>query len=808
MDQKYDPARVERKWRARWEESSLYDFDLDRASDPYYNLMMFPYPSAEGLHVGNVYAFTGADIHGRFQAMRGHDVFEPMGFDAFGIHSENFAIKRGIHPKTLIAQNVAHFREQLHRLGGRFAWRHAVETTDPEYYRWTQWIFLQLYKGGLAHKQKAPVNWCPSCKTVLANEQVISGRCERCDSEVTQRELEQWFFNITRYADRLLDNLDGLDWSEVIKTAQRNWIGRSDGAELHFPLQEHPKESISVFTTRPDTVFGATFLVLAPEHPLVTELTAEDRRAEVEAYVRAALERKSEERTAAGDKSGVFTGGYATNPFSGERVPVWVAEYVLWGYGTGAIMAVPGHDERDFAFATRHGLPIVRVVAPAGLEGEDLPELEVAFTEYGTAVHSQEFTGMPSEKAKQAVIARAEEIGAGHRRTTYHLRDWLISRQRYWGPPIPIVYCPNCGTEPVPEEDLPVLLPEVVDFVPKGTGESPLASIASFVETTCPRCGGPARRETDVSDNFLDSAWYFLRYPSSDDNLHAFSPARTQKWLPVEMYIGGKEHAVLHLLYTRFICMALHDLGFLSFEEPFEHFRAHGVITRNGAKMSKSRGNVVNPDEFFDRYGADTLRAYLMFTGPYEEGGDFSDHGIEGVHRFLHRLYHLVRENAPGAEATARDEVVRRRHRLIRRVTEDIESLKYNTALAALMEQLNFLQREQQVAREDLKTMTLLLAPLAPHIAEELWEGLGEAGSVHAAVWPQYDPDLCQEETATIVVQVDGKLRDRVKVPSGSAEEVVRRAALESEAVARHVGTGETARYVFVPDRLLNIVTR
>ena len=808
MDHKYDATKVERKWQDRWQESGLYEFDLDTASDPYYNLMMFPYPSAEGLHVGNVYAFTGADIHGRFMAMRGRDVFEPMGFDAFGIHSENFAIKRGIHPKTLIAQNVAHFRVQLRRLGGRFAWSHAVETTAPDYYRWTQWIFLQLYKGGLAHRQKAPVNWCPSCKTVLANEQVIAGRCERCDTEVTQRELEQWFFDITRYADRLLDNLDHLDWSDVIKTAQRNWIGRSEGAELRFPLVEHPTEAISVFTTRPDTVYGATFLVLAPEHPLVAKLSTPDRAAAVQAYVRAAIDRKAEERTAAGDKSGVFTGGFARNPVNGEPVPVWVAEYVLGGYGTGAIMAVPGHDERDFAFATRHHLPITRVVAPADYTGGDLPDLTEAYPEYGISVHSAEFSGLPSEQAKQAVIARAEAMGFGTRRTTYHLRNWLISRQRYWGPPIPMVYCEHCGIQPVPEDQLPVLLPDVADFVPKGTGESPLAAIEQFVHTTCPQCGGPARRETDVSDNFLDSAWYFLRYPSSGDEAHAFDPARTQKWLPVDMYIGGKEHAVLHLLYTRFLCMALHDLGFLPFEEPFSHFRAHGVITRNGAKMSKSRGNVVNPDEFFDRYGADTLRAYLMFTGPYEEGGDFSDHGIEGVHRFLHRLFHLVRENAASAAKDASDAAVRRRHRLIRRVTEDIVALKYNTALAALMEQLNFLQREQSVAREDLRTMTLLLAPFAPHVAEELWEGLGEKGSVHAANWPAYDPELCQEATSTIVVQVDGKLRDRVQVPSGAPEDVVRELALASEAVSRHVAAPDAARYVFVPDRLLNIVTR
>ncbi len=805
MNTTYDPTAIERKWQQRWQETGIYEVDLAHAKQPYYNLMMFPYPSAEGLHVGNVYAFTGADIHGRYQAMRGKDVFEPMGFDAFGIHSENFAIKRGIHPKTLIAGNVRHFREQLTRLGGRFAWSHAVETTDPDYYRWTQWIFLQFFKAGLAQRRKAPVNWCPSCKTVLANEQVISGRCERCDSEVGQRELEQWFFDITRYADRLLDNLDHLDWSDVIKTAQRNWIGRSDGAELRFALVKDQAKAISVFTTRPDTAFGATFLVLAPEHPLVGDLKTPETEAEVEAYVRQAAERSQEDRVGGQDKTGVFTGGYAVNPFNGKQIPIYIADYVLYGYGTGAIMAVPGHDARDFDFATKYGLPIVRVVA--GPDG-DRSTLTAAYEDTGTAIASGPFDGLPTAEAKEAAIRLAEERGIGQRHRTYHLRNWLISRQRYWGPPIPVVYCDRCGTVGVPEEELPVLLPDVQDFVPKGTGESPLAAIPSFVETTCPSCHGPARRETDVSDNFLDSAWYFLRYPSSHDEEHAFDPDLTRKWLPVDSYIGGKEHAVLHLLYTRFVCMALHDLGYLDFEEPFERFRAHGVIVRGGTKMSKSRGNVVNPDEFFDRYGADTLRSYLMFMGPYEEGGDFSDQGIEGIYRFLNRVYHLVRKNAGQSASAASPDVVRLRHQTIRRVTEDVEGLKYNTALAALMEYLNGLQRASSVAREDLQTLVLLLAPFAPHLTEELWQALGQSYSVHQAAWPTYDADVLVAKTVTLVVQVDGKLRERLQLPAGLDEAAVREAALHSDAVRRFLPDGASLRFVHVPDRLLSIVTR
>jgi len=819
LDQvRYDPQAVERKWAQRWQEAGIGEVDLDRAMKPFFNLMMFPYPSAEGLHVGNVYAFTGADVFGRFTAMQGYDVFEPIGFDAFGIHSENFALKRNTHPKRLIAQNVANFTRQLHRMEGRFAWSHAVDTTQPSYYRWTQWLFVQMFKHGLAEKKLAPVNWCPSCLTVLANEQVIQGACERCGTPVVTRHLEQWFLKITRYADRLLDNLEWLDWSEVVKTAQRNWIGRSRGLEMAFPIigTEH---RIAFFTTRPDTIYGATFMVLAPEHPLARTIATPERRAAVEAYIEAALARRETDRLEAGrDKTGVDTGAKARNLATGEAIAVYVADYVLGGYGTGAIMAVPAHDARDRAFAEAFGLPIRTVVVPA--DGEQAaaqaeaavaldPEASAAYEKPGVLVDSGPFTGLDSETAKARVIAWAEENGYGHARTTYRLRDWLISRQRYWGPPIPIVYCDTCGTVPVPEEDLPVLLPDVENFRPEAGGSSPLAAIPAFVQTTCPTCGGPARRDTDVSDNFLDSAWYFLRYPSSEFDDRPFDPERTRRWLPVDMYIGGREHAVLHLMYTRFVCMALHDMGYLSFEEPFRVFRAHGTVVHNGAKMSKSRGNVVNPDELFDRYGADTVRTYLMFMGPFQEGGDYSDAGIQGVFRFLNRVWDLALEVAavgrtgPGPEA-----VERARHRTIRKVTEDLKELHLNTAVAALMEYLNTLSATRaQATRSQVETLLLLLAPFAPAVTDELWERLGHTRSIHLETWPVADAAYLVEQEVEIPVQVNGRLRDRITVPVDLNEADVVARALARDAVRRVIAGPEAIRrVVYVPGRMLNLV--
>jgi leucyl-tRNA synthetase len=804
----YHVRAIEMKWRERWEASGLYHVGLRAAKRPYYNLMMFPYPSAEGLHIGNMYAYIGSDIQGRWRAAQGFDVFEPMGFDAFGIHSENFAIKQGVHPRALTERNVRRFREeQLKRIGARFDWSAEVNTTDPRYYHWTQWIFTQLCKHGLAERRKAAVNWCPKDKTVLADEQVINGRCERCDSLIERRELEQWFLKITAFAEKLLRNLEALDWSERVKTAQRAWIGKSEGVEFAFQLADATDREIRVYTTRPDTIHGVTFVVVAPEHPAALELATEERREQVATYRAGAQSRRAALDEEEGyDVTGAFTGAYAIHPLTGERLPVWIADYVLAEYGTGAIMATPAHDARDLAFARVMGLPVRVVVRPEGeqtrWDGAD------AYTGRGVVVASGEITGMTSDEAAQAVATRLEEMGVGKRRVNYHLRDWLISRQRYWGPPIPIIHCPTHGAVPVPDDQLPVLLPELEDYVPTATGDSPLARIPEFVETTCPICGGPARRDTDVMDNFLDSAWYYLRYPSSHDDQRAWDPEMTRKWLPVDMYVGGAEHSVLHLMYARFITMAMHDLGHLDFEEPFTRFRANGMITRDGAKMSKSRGNLINPDEYLDTYGADIFRVYLLFMGPYEAGGDFSDRGIGGVVRFMDRVWRLITSRAETLPAeTPSADTRRAQHSAIRRVTEDIAALKYNTAIAALMEYTRTLESAETTTRVEAQTLLQLLSPFAPFVTEELWERIGD-GSIHTQPWPEFDPQALEQATVEILVQVDGKLRDHIGIPAGSDEEVARETALASEKVQRAMA-GATARSVrYVPRRLINIVTK
>jgi len=803
----YDPQSVERKWQQRWEERGTNHVNLAGAAHPFFNLMMFPYPSAEGLHVGNVFAFVGADIQGRFHRLRGLDVFEPLGFDAFGIHSENFALKVGTHPAELIPRNIARFRSQLQRIGLMADWRYEVQTTDPRYYKWTQWIFLQLFRAGLAVKRRAAVNWCPACKTVLANEQVIGGFCERHpDVRVEQRMLDQWFFTITGYAQRLLDHLKTADWSHSTRTIQSNWIGRSEGAELVFETPGGKR--ITVFTTRPDTVFGATYLVLAPEHPFVADLTTAEQRAAVAAYRRkvAAMDLVSRK---VGDKSksGVFTGSYARNPATGQAVPIWIADYVLMEYGTGAIMAVPGHDERDFEFARQLSLPIVRVVAGPGQDAAtplaaaepDVPE--------GRLVNSPGYDGLPWEEAKRRITAALTARGLGQAVVNYRLHDWCISRQRYWGPPIPIIYCDSCGTVGVPEKDLPVVLPALEDFRPDDSGVSPLARAESWYRVPCPKCGKTARRETDVSDTFLDSAWYFLRYPSADRDDVPFDPALTRKWLPVASYIGGNEHAVLHLMYSRFITMALKDLGHVPFEEPFSRFRAHGTIVKDGAKMSKSRGNVVNPDAYVERWGADTFRMYLMFLGPYQEGGDFRDAGISGIRRFLDKVWLLVGAGAQGQGGTgkAAPELVRMMHRTIQRVTEDTASLSYNTAIAAMMEYVNAL-REGAPTRALLEPLPVLLAPYAPHFAEECWERLRHGGSVMEARWPSFDPALALAEEVEVVVQVNGKVRGRLHLPRGTDRAAAMKAALADQTVRKFTDGKEPKKVVFVPDRLVNIV--
>ncbi len=821
----YDPTSLEVKWQERWRVRGTNATDLAAGANPFYQLMMFPYPSAEGLHVGNLFAFTGSDIFARFQRLQGHTVFQPLGYDAFGIHSENYALKVGVHPMRLIPRNIANFRRQLERAGLLVDWRHSLSTTDPEYYKWTQWVFLQLFKRGLAYKKKAAVNWCPTDKTVLANEQVIAGACERCGTPVEQRFLEQWFFEITLYAGRLLANLDWLDWSETTKAAQRNWIGKSDGARIVFRVIDRMRDAgsaavsisgdfgeanddVEVFTTRCDTIFGATYLVLAPEHPAVAEISTDEYRSEVEEYIERSSHQDVVARKTNREKTGVFTGAYARNPATHRPIPIWVADYVLMEYGTGAIMAVPGHDERDFEFAQRYSLPIVRVVAEDAANAAT--PLTKAYTEERDSrlVNSAEFDGASVERGKKKILDWLVKQGFARAVVNYRLHDWCISRQRYWGPPIPIIYCDDCGTQPVPEADLPVVLPDIPDFKPDDSGVSPLARHEQWFRVACPQCGAMARRETDVSDTFLDSAWYFLRYPSASSDEAPFDKEITRKWLPVDSYIGGNEHAVLHLLYSRFVTMALHDTGHLEFEEPYKKFRAHGLIIRDGAKMSKSRGNVVNPDQYIEQWGADAFRTYLMFLGPFEEGGDFREGGISGVKRFLDRLWASVESvvdpsASPGAASA---DVVRKLHQTIRKVGEDVARLSYNTAIAAMMEYMNSLRaHERRVQRDEVGPLVQLVAPFAPHIAEELWERLGNSRSVFDSGWPQFDAALAAEDSIQLAVQVNGKLRGVLQVSSEISSEDALAAALRDPPIAKFV-TGEPKKVIFVKGRLLNIV--
>ena len=806
--ERYDPQAVEAKWQAEWERrgtNAWTEAALGAAENPYYNLMMFPYPSAEGLHIGNLYAYSGADVNGRYWRLMGKDVFEPIGFDAFGIHSENHALKVGKNPNDVIPANIANFVRVLKRFGGMYDWNHTVNSTSPDYYRWTQWMFLKLLAGGLAERRRAPVNWCPSCKTVLANEQVVGGLCERCDAAVEQRELPQWFFKITRYAERLLANLPDIDWSATTKKAQVNWIGRSVGAEVEFSVAGMGNAlSVRVFTTRPDTLFGATYMVLAPEHPLVDAIATDAQREAVDAYRDAVRKQDLVERQKVDkEKTGVFTGGFCVNPVNGARIPVWIADYVLMGYGTGAIMAVPGHDARDFAFAERFGLPIRRVIAPPG-QAPDAPLTE-AYTGAGALVNSSAYNGMPAAEAKEAIVAALAERGLARARVNYRLHDWCVSRQRYWGPPIPVVHCDACGVVPVPEDELPVLLPRLEDFRPDDSGVSPLARVKDWYEVACPRCGADARRETDVTDNFLCSAWYFLRYPSAARDDAPFDPALTRKWLPVDSYIGGNEHAVLHLMYARFLTMALNDIGELGFEEPFAKFRAHGLIIRDGRKMSKSRGNVVAPDAVMAEHGADAMRLYLLFIGPYEQVADYQTDGVKGPAGFLNRLWQSVL----GAEDGAPDgNVATALHRTIKQVSEHVPALQFNTAIAAMMEYLNVVRAGGRVAkREELTPLVVMLAPFAPHIAEELYERLGHAGGLFdSARWPRYDAAKTTRRDATIVVQVNGKVRARVTLPADADEADVAAAAQAEENVARHIAGKPLRQVVHVPGRLVNLV--
>lgn len=765
---KYDHKKTEKKWQKYWQENGTFEPDLKnpRGKGKFYNLMMFPYPSAEGLHIGNMYAFTGSDVFGRYMRMRGYDVFEPIGLDGFGIHSENYALKIGKHPAEQAKISEKNFYRQLEAMGNSFAWDEKLETYDPEYYKWTQWIFVQMFKNGLAYRKGATVNWCSSCLTVLADEQALHGECERCGTKIIKKELEQWFFRITKYTDRLLKNLDKIDWSEKIKIAQRNWIGKSEGTEIEFRIR-NLELGIRVFTTRPDTVLGATYLVLAPEHPLILNLESRiTNLEEVKEYIQKAKNKTEQERIAEGkEKTGVeLTGIKAINPASGKEIPIWLADYVLPHYGTGAIMAVPAHDERDAQFAQKFDLP---------LGSGELINTESAIRKTG-----------------------------GKKTVNYRLRDWLISRQRYWGPPIPMIYCADCGWQPVPEEDLPVLLPRIEDFRPTGTDKSPLANSPEFYRTECHKCYGPARRETDVSDTFLDSAWYYLRYPSMNDKNTAWNKEITKQWLPVDMYIGGAEHAVLHLLYVRFLAMAMRDLGFLDFEEPMTRFRAHGLIIKDGAKMSKSKGNIVSPDEYIEKYGADVLRTFMMFIGPFDQGGDFREAGIVGIVRFQNRIW----SKAHNLQADNSPEIIKKLNQAIKKVGKDIQELRFNTAISELMKLLAEMEGGG-ASRESFEIFLKLLSPLMPHMAEEIWQGvLGNSGSVHLQVWPKYDPTLVKEEMANFVIQINGRTRAVISLPASNSQGQVEKAALAEEKVRRHLSGKKPKKIIFVKDRLINFV--
>lgn len=792
----YDPTTVEAKWQRRWEESGAYRTPLDAPARPFYNLMMFPYPSAEGLHMGNVFAFSGADIYGRYRHMCGDTVFEPMGFDAFGIHSENYALKVGEHPARQGKRSIDNFRRQLRRLGAQFDWEHEVVTSDPSYYRWTQWVFVTLFKAGLAEHREGPVNWCPSCLTVLADEQVINGHCERCDTVVEKRVLKQWFLKITKYTEQLLAALDELDWPEHTVAMQRNWIGRSEGANIRYDLEGCARHDVVVFTTRPDTLYGATFLVIGADHPQLLDFAEPSRLEAVRAWLQTLPSTDAEPDFSVG----IDLGSKAVHPLTGTRLPVWAAPYVLGGYGTGAIHAVPAHDERDHAFARAHGLPIVEVIGG----GEDVQR--EAYTGHGPMLNSADLDGTRSEEGKRRVVERLAAAGRGEATVQYRLRDWLISRQRYWGPPIPVIHCPSCGPVPVPEEQLPVLLPHVEDFKPIGTGKSPLASVEEWVNVPCPQCSEPARRETDVSDTFLDSSWYYLRYPSTDFDDRPFDHDRTWRWLPVSTYIGGNEHAVLHLMYSRFVMRALYDLGLVPAQEPFPRFRAHGTIVLGGAKMSKSRGNVVTPDELFDTYGADATRLYLMYLGPYTEGGEWRDAGMRGPARFLDRVWRAIQLAVD--EDGADEPRERRRHQLIARVGERVATLQYNTAIAFLMEFTNALLKEGEngmARRSDGETLLRLLAPFAPHITEELWERTDHRGSVHDSGWPEHDPELATALMANVAVQVNGKLRSTISVPAGLPSDELEAAALAQPRIVQLLAGQKPQRVYVVPDRVVSI---
>ncbi|WP_298272511.1 leucine--tRNA ligase [Geobacter sp.] len=822
MEEKYIPRNVEGKWQRIWDEGKVYKVGEDPAKPKYYLLEMFPYPSGR-IHMGHVRNYSIGDVVARYKRMRGFNVLHPMGWDAFGMPAENAAIKNKSHPAKWTYENIAYMRSQLKKMGLSYDWDRELATCDLDYYKWEQKIFLEMYEKGLVYKKSSFVNWCPACETVLANEQVEDGACWRCDSEVVQKELEQWFFRITQYAEELLEQTYHLPgWPERVLVMQRNWIGKSFGCEIDFPV-EGKLEKITVFTTRQDTLYGATFMSLAPEHPLALQLTTPERRAEVEAFIEKVKKTDKVKRTAEDfEKEGVFTGSYCINPVTNRKMPIYLANFVLLDYGTGAVMAVPTHDQRDFEFAHKYDLPLQVVIQPEG-ETLDPATMTAAYTEAGVMVNSGPFDQLRSDEAKEKIADYLQKERIGTKTVNYRLRDWGISRQRYWGNPIPVINCDICGVVPVPEKDLPVVLPMDAEFT--GEGGNPLAKVPSFVNVSCPQCGAEARRETDTMDTFVQSSWYFLRYCSPDFAAAPLDKARAEYWMPVDQYIGGIEHAVLHLLYARFFTKALRDLGYVDVDEPFRNLLTQGMVIKDGAKMSKSKGNVVDPDALIDRYGADTARLFSLFAAPPEKDLDWSDQGVEGSYRFLSRVWRLVYETLPliaaagpvDATALTADAKVLRRvvHKTIRKVTDDVdERFHFNTAIAAVMELVNALYsfepknvpENAAVLQEAVESVVLLLAPFVPHMADELWESLGHRGGIEAAGWPVWDEAACVEEELLVVVQVNGKLRGKVTVPAAASEEEVKAAAFADDKVKPWLDGKQIRKAIYVPGKLFNIV--
>ncbi|HIS46823.1 MAG TPA: leucine--tRNA ligase [Candidatus Scybalocola faecigallinarum] len=803
MAKPYNHKAIEKKWRDHWEK---YPVNVNDGKKPkYYCLDMFPYPSGNGLHVGHWRGYVISDVWSRYKMLNGYYVIHPMGWDAFGLPAENYAIKMGVHPEKSTAENVANIKRQIQEIAAVYDWDMEVNTTDPNFYKWTQWIFVKMFKAGLAYEKEMPINWCPSCKTGLANEEVVNGKCERCGADVTKKNLKQWMLKITKYADRLLNDLDKLDWPAKVKKMQTDWIGKSYGAEIDFAVDGRD-EKITVYTTRPDTLYGATFMVLAPEHALAKSLATDETRQAVEDYIYQTSLKSSVDRLQDKEKTGVFTGSYAINPLNNAKVPIWLSDYVLADYGTGAIMCVPAHDDRDFEFATKFNIPIIQVISP---DGKENPNLTQAYTESGIVINSGEWTGMDSAVLKKEAPEIIEKRGIGKKTTNYKLRDWVFSRQRYWGEPIPIVHCPKCGCVPVPEDQLPLLLPEVESYQPTGTGESPLAAIDEWVNTTCPCCGGPAKRETNTMPQWAGSSWYFLRYVDNKNDKELVSREKADKYLPVDMYIGGVEHAVLHLLYSRFYTKFLYDIGVIDFDEPFIKLFNQGMITgKNGIKMSKSKGNVISPDDLVRDYGCDSLRLYELFVGPPELDSEWDDRGIEGVYRFINRYWNMVMDNKDKDAAPTKN-MLKLRHKMIYDISTRLEQFSLNTVISGFMEYTNKLtdlaKKEGGIDKETLETAAILIAPFAPHLGEELWEQLGHENSVFDNQWPSADEEAMKDDEVNVAVQINGKVRAVIQLPADISKEDA--LAAGKEAVAAKL-TGNIVKEIYVPGKIINIVMK